>query len=211
MNKFICRMCGNDNWKYEKEQSSGPCHCTGCGVFFSSPQDFSLPPVKYKKLSDKAHTPLKATSGSVAFDLFATKSLDLWPGKPELVPTDLSIALPENTEMQIRGRSGFSKKGIMIANGVGTIDCFTGDMKILTLEGEKPFSELQEGDVVFSFDGEEVSKNPILKKIETGPKEILEIETKHGTLCVSKNTKVFTPNGIVLAKDIQPGDEILIF
>jgi deoxyuridine 5'-triphosphate nucleotidohydrolase len=52
-----------------------------------------------------------------------------------LIPTGLMVAVPPGYEMQIRARSGLAlKHGIMLCNGVGTVDCdFRGEVKIILL------------------------------------------------------------------------------
>ncbi len=50
--------------------------------------------------------------------------MTLDPGERALIPTGLRVAIPDGFEMQIRARSGLAlKKGISLANAVGTIDC----------------------------------------------------------------------------------------
>lgn len=45
------------------------------------------------------------------------------PGGRALIPTGLHVAIPEGYEIQVRDRSGLALKfGIMITNGIGTID-----------------------------------------------------------------------------------------
>lgn len=40
-----------------------------------------------------------------------------------LIPTGIHVAIPEGYEIQVRDRSGYAlKKGIMVTNGIGTID-----------------------------------------------------------------------------------------
>ncbi len=74
------------------------------------PEDWSLP--EY------------ATPGSAAVDLRnAGPDVTLPPLGRVLVPTGLSIALPEGTEAQVRPRSGLAfRRGIGIPNAPGTID-----------------------------------------------------------------------------------------
>ncbi|MCK5374221.1 MAG: dUTP diphosphatase, partial [Alphaproteobacteria bacterium] len=69
--------------------------------------------------------PSYATSQSAGMDLTAAleEALELGPGDRALVPTGLSIALPQGFEAQIRPRSGLAAKyGITVLNSPGTID-----------------------------------------------------------------------------------------
>lgn len=66
--------------------------------------------VKIKKLSDNAVIPVKATSGSAAYDVFLPRDYRISPGR-QVLPLDLSIELPHGYQAMIEPRSGFSAKG----------------------------------------------------------------------------------------------------
>ena len=54
---------------------------------------------------------------------FLEKPVTILPQQSELIPTGLSIAIPENTEVQIRPRSGLAvKNNISVLNTPGTVD-----------------------------------------------------------------------------------------
>ncbi len=58
-----------------------------------------------------------------------------------LIPTGLSLAIPEGYEIQVRPRSGWAfKEGLTVLNSPGTIDAdYRGELKILVINlGEKP-------------------------------------------------------------------------
>ncbi len=84
------------------------------------------------------------TDGSAGMDIraFLTEPVRLDPGERRLIPTGISIELPEGYEAQIRARSGLSvKHGIGLVNGVGTIDSdYRGEIKVALINwGEEPF------------------------------------------------------------------------
>jgi len=56
-----------------------------------------------------------------------------------LIPTGIYIALPDGYEAQIRSRSGMTlKHGIVVANGVGTIDSdYRGEIKVILYNQSK--------------------------------------------------------------------------
>lgn len=88
--------------------------------------------------------PFYATPGSVGLDLCAAlfDPVMLSPGQRFLVPTGLSIALPEGFEGQIRARSGLAlKHGIGVLNSPGTIDWdYRGELKVILINhGADPF------------------------------------------------------------------------
>ncbi len=84
------------------------------------------------------------TDGSAGMDIraFLTEPVRLGPGERRLIPTGISIELPEGYEAQIRARSGLAvKHGIGLVNGVGTIDSdYRGEIKVALINwGEEPF------------------------------------------------------------------------
>lgn len=94
--------------------------------------------VKFK-LEPGATAPIKATDGSVGYDLFVYGSHCVYPGR-NAVRTGLSIQLPEGFEATVRPRSGCSLKGIpdeynMRHNAdslLGTIDTdYRGEIKMI--------------------------------------------------------------------------------
>ena len=91
--------------------------------------------VLIKKLNPSVQLPSYKTSGASGMDLMAyiEKPINLKPGKACLVPTGLSVAFPEEYEIQIRPRSGLAaKNNISILNTPGTIDSdYRGEIKII--------------------------------------------------------------------------------
>jgi dUTP pyrophosphatase len=88
--------------------------------------------VKILRLPNGADLPLPsyATPGSAGLDL--AEALTLKPGTRALVATGIAIALPENTEAQVRPRSGLAvKHGVTVLNAPGTIDAdYRGEIKV---------------------------------------------------------------------------------
>ena len=81
--------------------------------------------IKIKKLRDNAILPQYQTKHSAGMDLHAAidEPIILKPGDRAIIPTGISIALPEGYESHIRSRSGLAAKhGIGLVNGMGTID-----------------------------------------------------------------------------------------
>tara|TARA_B100002052_G_scaffold272170_1_gene273624 strand:+ start:1999 stop:2436 length:438 start_codon:yes stop_codon:yes gene_type:complete len=97
-----------------------------------------------KKLHSKVKLPSYKTDGSSGMDLmaFIDKPIYILPQKSELIPTGLSIAIPDNTEMQIRPRSGLAaKNNISVLNTPGTVDSdYRGELKVILFNhGSKEF------------------------------------------------------------------------
>ena len=89
--------------------------------------------VLIKKLNPSVQLPSYKTDGASGMDLMAyiKKSINLEPGKSCLVPTGLSVAFPDQYEIQIRPRSGLAaKNNISVLNTPGTIDSdYRGELK----------------------------------------------------------------------------------
>ena len=103
-----------------------------------------------KKLNSRVKLPSYKTKGSSGMDLmaFLDESISIIPQKSELIPTGISIAIPENTEVQIRPRSGLAaKNNISILNTPGTIDSdYRGELKVILYNhGDKEF-KVKNGD-----------------------------------------------------------------
>ncbi len=100
--------------------------------------------VLVKRLNSKVKLPEYKTNGSSGLDLmaFIDRPIKIVPNTLELIPTGLSIAIPEDLEIQIRPRSGLAaKSSIGVLNAPGTIDSdYRGELKIILFNhGNKDF------------------------------------------------------------------------
>ncbi|WP_106064482.1 dUTP diphosphatase [Clostridium liquoris] len=76
-----------------------------------------------KKLNEDAIIPKYAHEGDAGMDLYSIEEKTIEPGETTLIHTGISIQLPEETEAQIRPRSGLAlKHSITVLNTPGTID-----------------------------------------------------------------------------------------
>lgn len=93
--------------------------------------------------------PAYATVHAAGMDLLAavTETVSLAPGARALVPTGISIALPEGFEAQVRPRSGLAlKHGISIVNAPGTIDAdYRGEVGVLLINLGQQHFEIERG------------------------------------------------------------------
>lgn len=84
---------------------------------------------------DGSSIPTYATNGSAGMDLCAAIEGDIVvpAGGRKLVPTGISIALPDGYEAQVRPRSGLAlKNGITVLNTPGTIDAdYRGEISVI--------------------------------------------------------------------------------
>ena len=93
--------------------------------------------VLIKRLSNNVELPKYETNGSSGMDLSANidKQVKIEPGKTSIIPTGISLAIPENFEIQIRPRSGLAAKNqISVLNTPGTIDAdYRGELKVILI------------------------------------------------------------------------------
>jgi dUTP pyrophosphatase len=180
-------------------------------IFFNS--SLNKIPLNYVNESDNKEPEYTYSSDS-GFDLRSTEELWVQANDRKLIPTGLRFDIPDGYEIQVRSKSGLAlKQGLMVLNSPGTVDCFSEDMKILTIDGDKTIKELRIGDIVYSFNevSLEIEKDVVSSIFDTGVQEILLIDTEHGILEVTPNSEVYTKDGIKLAKNLTENDEIIIF
>jgi dUTP pyrophosphatase len=79
--------------------------------------------------------PSYAHPGDAGADLHTTIDVTLAPGERALVPTGLSIALPDGYVALVHPRSGLAARhGLSIVNAPGTVDAgYRGEIKVLLI------------------------------------------------------------------------------
>ena len=91
--------------------------------------------VLFKRLDPKAQIPKYKTDGSSGLDLMALieDPIKIKSQESAIIPTGISVAIPQDTEIQIRPRSGLAaKSSISVLNTPGTIDSdYRGEIKII--------------------------------------------------------------------------------
>jgi len=109
--------------------------------------------IKFKRLSEEFNNipiPSYSTSGSAGMDIRAAmkEPITLKPMEVEMIPTNLSVEIPEGFEIQVRPRSGLAAKhGIGILNSPGTIDSdYRGELKIILINFSKEEFIIQPGE-----------------------------------------------------------------
>ena len=97
--------------------------------------------VLVKKLDPKAQLPSYKTKGSSGMDLmaFIKDPIKIAPNTSALIPTGISVAIPNDVEIQIRPRSGLAvKSSISVLNTPGTIDSdYRGELKVILFNHSK--------------------------------------------------------------------------
>ncbi len=91
--------------------------------------------VLIKKLSPEVKIPSYKTFGASGMDLmaFIKSAITIKPKTSCLIPTGISVAFPQDYEVQIRPRSGLAaKNNISVLNTPGTIDSdYRGEIKVI--------------------------------------------------------------------------------
>ena len=116
--------------------------------------------IKFKRLTDTAQLPKRATDGAAGFDLhFDGDSTELYPGEQKIFNTNIAVELGANNVGIIKPRSGWAAKcGVAVQAGVIDSD-FRGAIQVILINlGERPL-HIYHGDriaqmVVTQFVGE---------------------------------------------------------
>ena len=97
--------------------------------------------VLVKKLDPQVELPIYKTKGSSGMDLmaFVENPIKIAPKNSALIPTGISVAIPNDVEIQIRPRSGLAvKSSISVLNTPGTIDSdYRGELKVILFNHSK--------------------------------------------------------------------------
>lgn len=88
--------------------------------------------VEFTRLHPAAAEPYRGSAKAAGFDLHCIKDAVVPKGSTVMLRTGLAMAIPDGYEGQIRCRSGLGKKGMMMPNGIGTIDSdYRGEILVL--------------------------------------------------------------------------------
>ena len=183
--------------------------------------------LKNESYSDISNLPTRGTLRSTGYDIVATSDPEIVGEKNEFgysridyiqYKTNLKIAVYHSSrhhrdyDVLVMPRSSISKYKLVLANGIGLIDCFSGDSKIKTESGDKTVHDLKIHDIIYSVNSNlEIERDFISAIVSLGEQEILEIETDNGTLEITPGTMVYTDNGIKLASELKENDKLLHF
>lgn len=106
-----------------------------------------------KKLSETAKLPCKAHQQDAAYDLFAdtpNAEIHINPGQTKIIQTGLAIMPPQGWSCDIRGRSGMSSKGKLVA--LGLVDAYyTGPWGIILFNSTEETVVIKHHDKIAQF------------------------------------------------------------
>jgi len=130
----------------------------------------SEPVLRVKKLSPNATLPSRGSALAAGYDLSSATSCVVPARGKALVPTDLSIAIPEGTYARIAPRSGLAWKH-SIDVGAGVIDAdYRGPVSVVLFNHSDQGFEIKAGDRIAQL---------IIEKIITP--QVLEVEDLDST------------------------------
>lgn len=86
-----------------------------------------------RRLDPDVPVPAYAHPGDAGADLVTTVDVELAPGERAMVPTGISLALPEGYVGLVHPRSGLAARfGVSIVNAPGTVDAgYRGEVKVM--------------------------------------------------------------------------------
>lgn len=106
--------------------------------------------LKIKKIDDSAIIPNYAHSTDSGMDLYSIEDKIIRPGETALIKTGLKIELPQNTEAQIRPKSGIAlKNSVTVLNTPGTIDeGYTGEIQVILINHGERLYKVNKGEKI---------------------------------------------------------------
>ncbi len=95
--------------------------------------------VLIKRLDEGVPLPRYAKGGDAGADLVTRIDVSLAPGERKLVPTGISIALPDGYAAFVHPRSGLAiKHGVSLVNAPGTVDAgFRGELQVIVINHDQ--------------------------------------------------------------------------
>jgi dUTP pyrophosphatase len=131
--------------------------------------------LKIKKINDSAIIPNYAHITDSGMDLYSIEDKIIRPNETALIKTGLKIELPQNTEAQIRPKSGIAlKNSVTVLNTPGTIDeGYTGEIQVILINhGERLYKVNK---------GEKIAQMVIIPVIRVEIEQVNElVETSRG-------------------------------
>jgi len=125
------------------------------------------------RLDESVPLPSYAKPGDAGADLCSRIDAILQPGERALIPTGISVALPNGYVALVHPRSGLAiKHGISMVNTPGTVDAaFRGELQIILINHDltQPF-EIKKGDRIAQL---------VIQKVEKA--DFVEVTSLPGT------------------------------
>ena len=106
--------------------------------------------VKFRAVKNDVKIPTKSTEGAACYDAYCpTTEHPLMPGENRVINLGFQVEVPRGYELQVRCRSGYAVRGIIVANGVGCIDSdYRGDVGVILQNLSNAIQPINKGDRV---------------------------------------------------------------
>ncbi|GAA1922976.1 dUTP diphosphatase [Streptomyces sodiiphilus] len=91
--------------------------------------------VLIRRTDPEVPIPSRAHPGDAGVDLVTTRAAELAPGERAVLPTGISVALPDGYAAFVHPRSGLAARcGISMVNAPGTVDAgYRGEIKVIVI------------------------------------------------------------------------------
>jgi dUTP pyrophosphatase len=125
--------------------------------------------VLIKRLDPDIPLPSYAKAGDAGADLCTRIDLTLKPGERVLVPTGISIALPNGFVALVHPRSGLAiKHGISIVNTPGTVDAgYRGELQVILINHDlKESISFKKGDRIAQLVIQQVERAEFIEVLD---------------------------------------------
>lgn len=125
------------------------------------------------RLDPELPLPKYAKGGDAGADIVSRIDITLAPGERALVPTGISIALPDGYVALVHPRSGLAiKHGVTMVNAPGTVDAgYRGELQIILINHDRSESvSFKRGDRIAQL---------VIQKVERA--EFVEVENLPGS------------------------------
>ena len=135
--------------------------------------------IQFARLDPEASEPTQGTKSAAGWDLRALEETTVTKGNSTKIRTGLAVAIPDGWEGQIRSRSSLGAKGMIMPNGIGTIDSdYRGELLVLaTWIGEGESITLEKGERIAQLI---ISQVPVTKFSEVDYNDLSDTERGSG-------------------------------
>ena len=142
------------------------------------------------RLDESIPLPSYAKPGDAGADLTSRIDITLQPGERALVPTGISIALPNGYVALVHPRSGLAiKHGVTMVNSPGTVDAgFRGELQIILINHDpKDSISFKRGDRIAQL---------VIQQVERA--EFVEVDSL--LFCAKSNKRISIAEAIIAAR-----------
>jgi dUTP pyrophosphatase len=127
--------------------------------------------VLIKRIDPGVPLPARAHPGDAGVDLHAAADVELEPGERAVVPTGISIALPDGYAAFVHPRSGLAARhGVTLVNAPGTIDAgYRGEIAVTLINTDRRAAvRFRRGDRIAQLVIQRV-EHPVFREVTTLP------------------------------------------